>query len=106
VRGLAGLEALVTHAAAGEVPAHLLRSTRGWSRQEWGGAVEALQGQGVLQRGDELRFTPSGSTLRRSLEEGTDALAAAPYAALGEERCAELRALVRPWSRTFAAQLP
>jgi hypothetical protein len=106
VRGLSGLEALVTHAAAGEVPAHLLRSTRGWSRQEWDGAVVALQGQGVLQRGDELRFTPSGSALRRSLEEGTDALAAAPYAALGEERCAELRALVRPWSRTFAAQLP
>jgi len=25
---------------------------------------------------------------------------------LGEERCAELRALARPWSTTFAQQLP
>ena len=33
--GLSGFEALVTHAAAGDVPAHLLRSTRGWPRDAW-----------------------------------------------------------------------
>ena len=32
VRGLSGLEALVTHAAAGDVPEHVLRSTRGGPR--------------------------------------------------------------------------
>ena len=42
----------------------------------------------------------------RRLEDGTDALAAAPYAVLGEERCAELRALARPWSTTLSQQLP
>jgi hypothetical protein len=35
VHGLSGIEALVTHAAAGDVPAHVLRSTRGWSEAAW-----------------------------------------------------------------------
>jgi hypothetical protein len=106
VRGLSGLEALVTHAAAGDVPEHILRSTRGWSKDAWDGAVDALRVRGWLEQGDELRLTEWGATQRRALEEGTDTLAAAPYAVLGEERCAELRALARPWSTTFAQQLP
>ena len=106
VRGLSGTEALVTHAAAGDVPAHLLRSTRGWSREAWDDAVDALRGRGWLEQGEELRLTELGATQRQALEDGTDALAAAPYAVLGDERCAELRALARPWSTTFAQQLP
>ena len=106
VHGLSGTEALVTHAAAGDVPAHLLRATRGWPLEAWDDAVDALRQRGWLEQGDELRFTELGATQRRALEEGTDALAAAPYAVLGEERCAELRALARPWSTTFAQQLP
>jgi hypothetical protein len=106
VRGLSGLQALVTHAAAGDVPAHILRSTRGWSQEAWEGGVEALRGRGWLEQGEELRFTEWGTAQRRALEEGTDALAVAPYAVLGDERCAELRALVRPWSTTLAQQLP
>ena len=62
--------------------------------------------RGWLEQGDELRFTALGEAQRRALEDGTDALAAAPYAVLGEERCAELRALARPWSTTLAQQLP
>jgi hypothetical protein len=105
VRGLSGLEALVTHAAAGDVPAHVLRSTRGWPADAWDGAVDALRLRGWLEQGDELRFTPLGETQRRAIEDGTDALAVTPYAVLGEERCAELRALVRPWSTMFAQHL-
>ena len=106
VHGFSGIEALVTHAAAGDVPAHLLRATRAWSREEWDTAVDALRGRGVLEQGEDLRFTESGARQRQAIEDGTDALAEAPYTALGEERCAELRALARPWSRTFAQQLP
>ena len=106
VRGLSGLEALVTHAAAGDVPEHLLRSTRGWPQEAWDGAVDALRARGWLEQGDELRFTELGAGQRQAIEDGTDALAAAPYEVLGEERCAELRALARPWSTTFAQQLP
>ena len=40
VHGLSGIESLVTHAAAGDVPAHLLRSTRGWPREAWDATVD------------------------------------------------------------------
>ena len=96
----------MTYAAAGDVPEHLLRSTRGWPQDAWDGAVDALQAQGWLEQGDELRFTELGASQRRALEEGTDTLAAAPYAVLGEERCAELRALARPWSTTSPNSCP
>jgi Helix-turn-helix family len=99
---LSGLEALVTHAAAGDVPASVLKSTRAWSEEAWDEAAQALRGRGWLEPGDELRFTEWGAAQRQAIEDGTDALAAAPYAALGDERCAELRALMRPWSRAFA----
>ncbi len=105
VRGLSGLEALVTHAAAGDVPGQVLRSTRGWSQEAWDGTVDALRIRGWVERGDELRLTALGTSERQALEDGTDALAAAPYAVLGEERCSELRALVRPWSAMFAQHL-
>jgi hypothetical protein len=105
VHGLSGLEALVTHAASGDVPAHLLRATRAWSEEAWDGAADALRERGWLEVGDGLRLTESGETRRRAIEDGTDRLAAAPYDALGEERCAELRGLARPWSKVFAEVL-
>lgn len=100
--GLSGLEALVTHAAAGDVPAAVLKSTRAWPDDAWDDAAEALCRRGWLQPGDELRLTAWGTEQRRAIEEGTDALAASPYETLGDERCAELRALMRPWSTEFA----
>jgi hypothetical protein len=103
--GLSGLDALVTHAASGDVPAEVLRATRAWSEEEWVGAVESLRRRGWLEANDSLRLTEWGAERRQAIEDGTDELAAAPYDALGEQGCGELRALVRPWSRSFAAVL-
>jgi hypothetical protein len=105
VHGLTGVEALVTHAATGDVPARVLQATRGWPDEAWAAAVDSLRGRGWLDPGDTLRFSTSGEARRAEIEAGTDALAAEPYDALGEEGCAELRALVRPWSRVFAEHL-
>jgi hypothetical protein len=105
IHGLSGLEALVTHAAAGDVPARILLATRAWSQEDWQGAVDDLRRRGWLEPGDELRFTESGVRQRQEIEDGTDALSSRPYRALGEEGCSELRALVRPWSRVFAEHL-
>jgi hypothetical protein len=102
---LSGIEALVTHAAAGDVPARILQATRGWPDEAWGAAVDALRGRGWLEPGEAPSFTGWGEARRGEIEDGTDALAAAPYEALGEAGCAELRALVRPWSRVFAEHL-
>jgi hypothetical protein len=102
VHGLSGIEALVTHAAAGDVPAKVLKATRGWPDEAWETAVDGLRGRGWLEAGEELRFTESGARQRQEIEDGTDLLAAAPYTALGEEACAELRGLARPWSKVMA----
>jgi hypothetical protein len=103
--GLSGLEALVTHAAAGDVPERVLLATRAWSKDAWVGATDDLRRRGWLEPGDDLRFTESGARHRQEIEDGTDALSAAPYGALGEDACTELRGLVRPWSKLFAEHL-
>jgi hypothetical protein len=107
--GLSGLDALITHAAAGDVPGHLLRSTRGWSASQWGVAEDSMRARGWLTEaegeGREPTFTGWGAAQRQEIEDQTDALALAPYAALGDDGCSELRALVRPWSKTFSEVL-
>jgi hypothetical protein len=105
VHELSGIEALVTHAVAGDVPAHVLQATRAWPDDAWHRAVEGLRVRGWLERGEPLRFTEWGAAQRRAIEDGTDELAAAAYTALGDDGCEELRALVRPWSTTLAEHL-
>jgi hypothetical protein len=111
--GLSGIDALITHGAAGDVPLRLLRSTRGWSNEQWDAAVASMRERGWLAGGDGDDegdgegpvLSEWGQAQRQEIEDQTDALAAAPYAALGEEACAELRALARPWSRIFSEVL-
>lgn len=103
--GLSGIEALVTHGATDEVPATLLQATRGWSDEAWRLGADTLRVRGWLERGEPLRFTDWGAAQRQAIEDGTDELASVPYAALGDDGCSELRAIVRPWSKVFAEQL-
>lgn len=103
--GLSGIEALVTHGLSGDVPAHILQLTRGWSDEEWGAATVALQERDWLTAGNDPALSGWGLAQRQDIEDQTDHLAAAPYAALGEAGCAELRALARPWSKVFSEVL-
>jgi hypothetical protein len=103
--GLSGIDALITHGAAGDVPVHLLRSTRGWSPEQWDDAVESMRSRGWITGDEDLAFTEWGAAQRQEIEDQTDVLATAPYAALGEEGCAELRTLARPWSKVFSEVL-
>jgi hypothetical protein len=105
INGLSGLEALVTHAAAGDVPVRVLLATRAWSQEAWQRAVDDLRRRGWLETGEDLRFTATGAKHRKEIEDGTDTLSSLPYEALGEEGCSELRSLVRPWSKVFAEHL-
>lgn len=97
IEGLSGLEALVSHAASGDVPAAGLRATRAWSDDEWAAGVDALAARGLVD--SEGAFTEAGRAQRARIEDLTDRLAAAPWAALGAERCAELRRLGRTLSQ-------
>ncbi len=98
IEGLSGLEALVSHAASGDVPAAGLRATRAWSDDEWAAGVEGLAARGLVDR--DGAFTDAGRAQRARIEDLTDRLAAAPWAALGAERCADLRALGRTQSQS------
>lgn len=99
--GLSGLDALVTHAASGEVSAAALKATRGWSDDQWAEAVADLVARGLIDPDPELRLTDEGVALRRRLEDATDRLALPAYRALGEDGCAELARLAAPLSRAI-----
>jgi len=97
--GLDGLDALVLHAASGEVPRSILQATRGWDDGSWDAAVGRLAERGVVDGAGG--FTPDGAELRRRIEERTDELALTPWRAIGAEACHELRAAVRPSSKAI-----
>ena len=99
--GLDGIDALVIHAASGEVPRSALQSSRHWDDAAWDASVARLHDRGLVDR--DGAFTEAGASLRQHVEDHTDALALAPWAALGEDGCDELRSLVRPLSKTIVA---
>lgn len=102
-QGLNGCEALVTHAAMGDISADVLKSSRQRSDEDWEAAVDSLRSRGWLDAAGEM--TDAGREGRGWVEDRTDELALAPYASLGDETCETLRALARPTSRAMAAAL-
>jgi hypothetical protein len=101
LEGLSGLEALVVHAASGEVTAEGLRRSRSWSESEWAAAVEGLRSRGVVDA--EGGLSAAGVELRSRVEGRTDALAEAAYAELGEDKRERFVELGRPLSRAVVA---
>lgn len=101
--GLSGPEALVIHAATGEVSAAVLRSTRAWPDDEWEEAVESVRSRGWLTDDGTLALSAAGAAHRVEIENMTDTLAVHPYAVLGEYRCGELRTLARPLSQAVVS---
>lgn len=99
--GFDGCEALVMHAASGDVGAAALARTRGWSESAWGDAVVALVERGLVNPDGSL--TDAGRASRQALEDRTDELALAPWRYLGEARCDQLRAAVRPYSKAIVS---
>ena len=82
--GLTGVDALVTHTATGRgFTQPMAQASRGWSDEEWATAVDGLAARGLVADG---ALTEAGQQLRASLEQETDELSAAPFAALGTER--------------------
>ncbi|MER6470763.1 SCO6745 family protein [Streptomyces collinus] len=94
--GVGAVEALILHAATGEVPGDFLRASRAWPEEEWAGAQERLRERGLLD-GDSL--SPRGDALRRHIEDRTDRLALPAYAALGDAGCERLAELAKPFGR-------
>lgn len=98
---ISGLDALVVHAATGEVPAELLRVSRAWSATAWAAAEDRLRDRGWLDLATPPRLTDAGAAHRQRVEERTDALARVAYVPLGTDGCEQLRHLARPLSRAI-----
>ncbi|MEU0395312.1 hypothetical protein ABZ208_21485 [Streptomyces sp. NPDC006208] len=94
--GVGGLEALVLHAATGDVPVDFLKGSRAWPEEKWADTEERLRTRGLLD-GDSL--SPEGVRLRRHIEDRTDRLALPAYAALGDADCERLAELASPFGR-------
>jgi len=102
VEDIGGLEAGVLQVAQGDAwSREPLRKTRGWTTQEWDDAVVRLQQRGWLD--SDAQLTDAGRAVRQRVEDRTDVLALPPWERLGEQRCRELRALVRPLSQAIVA---
>ncbi len=97
--GLDGCEAHVTVAATGSVPRSTLQENRKWSDDDWAAAEERLQSRGWLDGDGNL--TDAGRAGRAEIEARTDALAEAPWQALGPARTERLRELLTPMARAI-----
>jgi hypothetical protein len=101
--GLDGAEAGVWRASIDQRRDYL-QPARGWTDDEWSAAADRLRDRGWLD--DSGGATAPALAARDEIEDSTDRLAAAPWAALGEERTARLREVLHPLSVRARAALP
>lgn len=101
MHGLSPIEALVSHAASGDVPAATLQSSRSWPDDQWRAAVGSMSDRGLVEVSADgsITATESGRAHRDSIERATDEASVVAYEAIGEDGCERLRGLARPMSR-------
>jgi hypothetical protein len=80
---LTGIEALITHTAAGiGFSVDFAKALRGWSDEQWSSAVGRLRERGLVDA--EGVLTGAGADLRSRIEDDTDRLAYAPWRLLSD----------------------
>jgi hypothetical protein len=99
-REVSGLQAHVLVAAQGRSSREWLMRARGWSDEEWDGAVAALVARGWLEDGE---LSAEGLAMTAAIEADTDRLALAPWRELGDPRCDRLGELLAPVRRAVVA---
>ncbi|NNE10950.1 MAG: hypothetical protein HKN41_01755 [Ilumatobacter sp.] len=99
--GVSGIEALLMHGGTGAIASGVLQQTRSWDDESWTAASDRLIDRGLLEPDGTL--SRAGADRRQWVEDRTDACALAPYEAIGESACAQLRELCRPFSRAIVA---
>jgi hypothetical protein len=80
---LDGCEAHVLAAAWKGLPPELIQAARGWSEDDWTGAVHRLRRRGWI--GDDDQLTDKGRAAREQIERHTDVLAWSAYRVLDDE---------------------
>jgi hypothetical protein len=100
--GITGGEALVIHGATGDVAPDVLQTSRAWPDDEWQVMRERVRARGWLA--DDGSLTDAGRASRDWVEQRTDELMLPCWERIGDDGCARLRELVRPYSRAIVDQ--
>ncbi|MGW4486808.1 SCO6745 family protein [Amycolatopsis sp. NPDC004368] len=95
--GLTGLDASLTHIAAGATNREVVQRARGWTDDEWSASTARLLSRGLLDSAG--RLTAGGAAVRRDVEEMTDRLATDPLDALGPDAVDRVLTLAEPLGR-------
>lgn len=98
---LDGVEALVTHVAAGGERRSSIQRRREWTDADWEAATRRLGERGLLDPGGSL--TEAGRQVREAAERDTDRLADGPWQALGRSASMRLYTLLQPLSARLAS---
>lgn len=99
--GISGRESNVLHAAAGRVPADMIKRARDYADAQWAQHQDAMRQRGLLDAAGEL--TDVGSDLKRRIEETTDALALRVLDALDDSEIETLFRVLTPIARKVVA---
>ena len=99
--GLSGLDALLSHAGSGDVPAEVLRLTRAWSEEEWAAGLESFAARGFVDGAGA--FTDAGRDQRQHIEDATDRAALVAYEALSDDEAGEVVAIGRTLTKQVVA---
>jgi hypothetical protein len=78
------------------------QTVQGWSTEQWNDGLDSLRDREIVDADGAL--TEHGNDLRELVEDITNDLALAPWAALGEEGAARLVELAKPWRDTVIDQ--
>jgi hypothetical protein len=87
------------HGGTGAIAAGVLQRTRSWDDDSWTAASDGLIDRGLLDPDGTL--SELGAQRRQWVEDRTDELALVPYETIGDDGCARLRDLCRPFSRAI-----
>ena len=96
-----GCQAHILAGAAGGSPRETIQPTRGWSDEQWDGAMARLAARGILAADGAI--TSEGIALHRAIETRTDELAVEPWAPVGAEATAAVAAALLPLARRIQA---
>jgi len=96
-----GCEALALHAAHG-ISRELVQPLRGWTDEEWNGAISRLVDRGLLD--NDGSATAAGAAFRAAIEDRTDAAAARPWH--DRDLVAKLTAELTPIAAQCAKDMP
>jgi hypothetical protein len=99
--GIAGREANVLQAAAGNVPREVFGPARHYDDAEWDSVSARLIDRGLVEPGGTL--TDLGRALRDDVEDRTDRIALAAYDTLDDEQLLQLLDALAPLARAVIA---